>query len=246
VRLIQYCRIPISTLSAIDVYPLDQSRPYESGGLWSCGSSLLSCLQGRTPLDGRVRLVDAAERSSYDSATSFSHGDPGLMVAVLTLPVASHQCLKPAHCIPGRCQSGCTPMLARGWRAPGALPSRPWPCSACPAGWPTEAAVLLDHVQEPEPAAIGRGIEVEVHAPTWLRCSARCRRIEPTAGLARLRLRGEGRCRPSSRQSAACACRSWSSPRAAAGDRPSAGPSGCASQREVRFAAQRRSCRDDV
>jgi hypothetical protein len=44
-----------SPSDSTDVTPLDWSRPFESGWLWPCCRSLLSCLQGRTPLEGRVR-----------------------------------------------------------------------------------------------------------------------------------------------------------------------------------------------
>lgn len=81
--------------------------------MWSCSSSLLRCLQGRAPLEGRMwpesvalaaptigqdlrlrgcgeqlsveelipesAVADEVERSSYDSAKPFSHGDPGSM-----------------------------------------------------------------------------------------------------------------------------------------------------------------------
>jgi hypothetical protein len=35
--------------------PLCRSSAFESGWSWSCCSSWLSCLQGRTPLEGRMR-----------------------------------------------------------------------------------------------------------------------------------------------------------------------------------------------
>jgi hypothetical protein len=43
------------TSGDFDAPPLCRSRPCESWWVWSCGNSLLSCLQGRTPLEGRVR-----------------------------------------------------------------------------------------------------------------------------------------------------------------------------------------------
>ena len=45
--------------------PLYRSRRCESEWSWSCGSSLLRCLQGRTPLEGRMGPVDEVERSSW-------------------------------------------------------------------------------------------------------------------------------------------------------------------------------------
>jgi hypothetical protein len=54
--------------------------------LRSCGEQLRI-----EELIAEPAVVDEVKRSSYDSANSFSHGEPGAMVAVLVMVPASHQ-----------------------------------------------------------------------------------------------------------------------------------------------------------
>jgi len=53
---------------------------------WGCGEQL-----GVEELIPEPAVVDEVEQSSYDSAKPFSHGDPGSMVAVVVVLLASHQ-----------------------------------------------------------------------------------------------------------------------------------------------------------
>ena len=52
----------------------------------SCGEQ-----HGVEELIAEPAVVDKVERSSYDSANPSSHGEPGAMVAVLVVVLASHQ-----------------------------------------------------------------------------------------------------------------------------------------------------------
>lgn len=81
---------------------------------------------------------------------------------------------------------------------------------------------------------------------TWCRRSAWWRRTDRPAGGSRICFLGFGVAGPPPSRAVALACGSWASLPAAVGGRPCAGPSGFASHRKVRFAAQAQSPTNDA
>ena len=134
------------------------------------------------------------------STKGFSYGEPSSMW-VVTVPFIRHQSRRPQAMKLGTVvhaqKAGRSPGGDEGFEDRHQLVGVAGAADTHGQGL---AGVLVDDVEQLQPAVVGGLVELEVEAQTWLGRSAR-RRVPPFSGRRRLRLRGTGRRRPSERHS---------------------------------------------